>query len=98
MITNKQLQALLSRAKGMSKTHRDTMWEALIFVRGTYERERSARDAEIERLTQASAELAAEVERLKVEFAEAESRNWTKQMTAIVDEINADVRKLRADK
>jgi len=40
LITNKQLQTLLSRAKGMSKAHQDTMWEALVFVRGTYERER----------------------------------------------------------
>jgi hypothetical protein len=43
LITNKQLQTLLSRAKGMSKDNRDTMWEALVFVRGTYERERAAR-------------------------------------------------------
>jgi hypothetical protein len=41
LITNKELQALLSRAKGMSQDNRDTMWEALIFVRGTYERERA---------------------------------------------------------
>lgn len=40
LITNKQLQMLLARAKGMSKGNRDTMWEALVFVRGTYERER----------------------------------------------------------
>jgi hypothetical protein len=41
LITNKQLQTLLARAKGMSKDNRDTMWEALVFVRGTYERERA---------------------------------------------------------
>jgi hypothetical protein len=40
LITNEQLKELLGRARGMDKTHRDTMWEALIFVRGTYERER----------------------------------------------------------
>lgn len=45
LITNKQLQTLLSRAKGMSKDNRDTMWEALVFVRGTYERERGAQAA-----------------------------------------------------
>lgn len=41
LITNKQLQMLLARAKGMSKDNRDTMWEALVFVRGTYERDRA---------------------------------------------------------
>lgn len=45
LITNKQLQTLLDRAKGTQgvpgKTNRDTMYEALIFVRGTYERERA---------------------------------------------------------
>jgi uncharacterized protein YlxW (UPF0749 family) len=55
-------------------------------------------EAERQRLTQANAELAAEVERLKAQLAEAESQNWAKQMTAIVNEINADVRNLRADK
>jgi cell division protein FtsB len=55
-------------------------------------------EATIARLTQANAELAAEVARLKAELAEAESQNWAKRMTAIVDEINADVRNLRADK
>ena len=50
LVTNKQMQTLLSRAKGMSKANRDTprrsapagqaKWEALVFVRGTYERER----------------------------------------------------------
>ena len=42
LITNEQLKTLLARAKGMSKDNRDTMWEALVFVRGTYERERIA--------------------------------------------------------
>lgn len=40
LVTNEQLTMLLSRARGMSKTNRDTMYEALVFVRGTYERER----------------------------------------------------------
>lgn len=38
LITNRELDALLNRAKGMSDTNRDTMYEALVFVRGTYER------------------------------------------------------------
>jgi hypothetical protein len=42
LITNKQLRALLARANGMSKANQDTMWEALVFVRGIYERERIA--------------------------------------------------------
>jgi hypothetical protein len=41
LVTNKQLQTLLARARDMSKDNRDTMWEALVFVRGTYERERA---------------------------------------------------------
>jgi hypothetical protein len=72
--------------------------DAMRLVRSDYLAHLQAAQATIARLTQANAELAAEVERLKAQLAEAESQNWSKQMMAIVDEINADVRNLRADK
>ena len=43
LVTNEELETLLSSAKGMRKADRDTMYEVLVFVRGMYERERAAR-------------------------------------------------------
>ena len=45
LVTNEQLETLLSRATGLSQTQRNTMYEALVFVRRTYERERAAQAA-----------------------------------------------------